>query len=348
MSGSHLVIPGQIITEHGGDAVEDSGFLRGHGTYIEILDNMDADTGLMLRDDDKNEMSHNNAIEMDYKGDDGGMEEEEDEDVAPVIQQPQRLVASVAGVVERVNKLISVVPASPTSYVPAIGDLVVGRIASVGANRWKVAINPYQREAALLLSGVNLPNGTQRIRTSEDALAMRKLFSEGDLVSAEVQQVMHDGTASLHTRSLRYGKLENGCLVHVPPSLIPRMKQHFATLTLSNSINIEVLLGKNGNIWIQRAVPKEWGHDGDREDVRLAETLQKTRKMHAETPVLPEERLAICRIRNSIEALRLVHCRIIPDNILSVYEKSLVDGIHPKQMLQANTIIHITSSTRKR
>ena len=342
MSGSYLVIPGQIITESGtgGGDTEDSGFLRGHGTYIEGLE-----TG--LRDD----MDAGDAIEMDYdnsnKGDENDDMEEDEDEVTPVVQRPQRLVASVAGVVERVNKLISVVPASPTAYVPAIGDLIVGRIASVGSNRWKVTINPYQREAALLLSGVNLPNGTQRIRTSEDALAMRQLFSEGDLVSAEVQQVTQDGTASLHTRSLRYGKLENGCLIQVPASLIPRMKQHFATLILSGSKIIEVLLGKNGNIWIQRAIPKEWGLVNDRQDVPLAETLQKTRKMHAETPVLPKDRLAICRVRNSIEALRLVHCRITPENITSVYEKSLIDGIHPKQMLRANNIVHITSTTRK-
>ena len=38
---------------------------------------------------------------------------------------------------------------------------------------------------------------------------------EHDLVSAEVQAYFQDGAMSLHTRSLMYGKLQNGVLVEV-------------------------------------------------------------------------------------------------------------------------------------
>lgn len=36
---------------------------------------------------------------------------------------------------------------------------------------------------------------------------MRKYLHEGDLISAEVQNVFVDGSLSLHTRSLKYGKV---------------------------------------------------------------------------------------------------------------------------------------------
>jgi len=36
---------------------------------------------------------------------------------------------------------------------------------------------------------------------------MRNFFEEGDLLVAEVQAFFSDGTMSLHTRSLRYGKV---------------------------------------------------------------------------------------------------------------------------------------------
>lgn len=36
---------------------------------------------------------------------------------------------------------------------------------------------------------------------------MRQFLQEGDLISAEVQSVYSDGSLSLHTRSLRYGKV---------------------------------------------------------------------------------------------------------------------------------------------
>ena len=38
---------------------------------------------------------------------------------------------------------------------------------------------------------------------------MREYLSEGDLISAEVQSVFSDGQLSLHTRSLKYGKVNN-------------------------------------------------------------------------------------------------------------------------------------------
>ena len=118
------------------------------------------------------------------------------------------LYASVAGIVQRVNKLISVTPLK-TKYPGEIGDVIVGRITEVQQKRWKVDING-RLDANLQISSVNLPGGELRRRSAEDELAMRKYLQEGDLISAEVQNVHNDGAVSLHTRSLKYGKLSQG------------------------------------------------------------------------------------------------------------------------------------------
>lgn len=65
--------------------------------------------------------------------------------------------ASVAGRLERVNKLISVKPYK-TRYQGEIGDVVIGRITEVQQKRWKVDTNA-KLDSALLLSSVNLPGG---------------------------------------------------------------------------------------------------------------------------------------------------------------------------------------------
>ena len=70
-------------------------------------------------------------------------------------------------------------------------------------------------DAVLMLSSVNLPGGELRRRSEEDERMMRHYLQEGDLISAEVQNVMSDGTLSLHTRSLKYGKLGQGVLLQV-------------------------------------------------------------------------------------------------------------------------------------
>jgi exosome complex component RRP4 len=40
---------------------------------------------------------------------------------------------------------------------------------------------------------------------------MRKYLQEGDLISAEVLKAYDDGSLSLHTRSLKYGKVMLYC-----------------------------------------------------------------------------------------------------------------------------------------
>lgn len=50
-------------------------------------------------------------------------------------------------------------------------------------------------------------NFKKRRRSTEDEQTMRKYMIEGDLVSAEVQNIFSDGGLSLHTRSFKYGKV---------------------------------------------------------------------------------------------------------------------------------------------
>jgi exosome complex component RRP4 len=76
----------------------------------------------------------------------------------------------------------------------------------VQPKRWKVDAGGRQ-DAVLMLSSVNLPGGVQRRKLESDELQMRTFFEEGDLLVAEVQAFFADGAMSLHTRSLKYGKV---------------------------------------------------------------------------------------------------------------------------------------------
>ncbi|TFJ82412.1 hypothetical protein NSK_006279, partial [Nannochloropsis salina CCMP1776] len=96
-----VAVPGQVLMEADVDKEGGLSFIRGHGTYQE------------------------DAAE---RGSSVGVESKAGK---------VRLCAGVAGVIERVNKLVTVVPPN-TRYQGAIGDLVVGRVTEVGAKRWKV------------------------------------------------------------------------------------------------------------------------------------------------------------------------------------------------------------------
>ncbi|GAB5580223.1 exosome complex component RRP4 [Prionailurus iriomotensis] len=208
----HLVVPGDTITT-------DTGFMRGHGTYM----------------------------------------------------GEEKLIASVAGSVERVNKLICV-KALKTSlrfsrsailnmtvergiddyrYNGEVGDIVVGRITEVQQKRWKVETNS-RLDSVLLLSSMNLPGGELRRRSAEDELAMRGFLQEGDLISAEVQAVFSDGAVSLHTRSLKYGKngTEDCSLVERPRS---------ATLTALKWVELPHRVCRPSRDWVLQTLPQRDG-----------------------------------------------------------------------------------------
>ncbi|XP_025991776.2 uncharacterized protein LOC105198315 [Solenopsis invicta] len=160
------------------------------------------------------------------------------------VDEDKTLRASVAGILEKVNKLISIRPLK-ARYNGEIGDLIVGRITEVQQKRWKVDVNA-KLDAVLLLSSVNLPGGELRRRSAEDEQTMRRYLQEGDLICAEVQSIFADGSLSLHARVLKYGKLSQGIMLKVPPMLIQRKKTHYHTLE-SGAI---LILGYNGYVWI--------------------------------------------------------------------------------------------------
>lgn len=235
--------------------------------------------------------------------------------------------ASVAGVMEQVNKLISIKPLK-SRYVGEIGDVVVARITEVQQKRWKVNTNS-RLDSVLLLSSVNLPGGELRRRGAEDEQMMRKYLQEGDLISAEVQNIYDEGTLSLYTRSLKYGKLSQGILVKVFPSLVKRRKTHFHNLPCGASI----ILGNNGFIWISPTVNSEVEGDGG-----FAQNLNE---------VVPRgDREVIARLRNCILALSQCNMVLFDTSILYAYEESLKYEVD--ELLNQEAIFDVAFLTQHR
>ncbi|XP_058066661.1 exosome complex component RRP4 isoform X2 [Anopheles bellator] len=232
--------------------------------------------------------------------------------------EDEHIKSSVAGVMVQVNKLITV-KALKGRYVGEVGDVVVARVTEVQEKRWKVDTNS-RLDSVLLLSSVNLPGGELRRRGAEDEKQMRKYLQEGDLISAEIQNVHSDGVLSLHTRSLKYGKLSQGILVKVFPALIRRRKTHFHNLPCGASI----ILGNNGFIWIAPILNTEGedaGHSGG-----FTQNLEDV--------VPKEDRETIARLKNCI--LGLAHCKMMlfDTSIMFAYEESMkydvLELLHPE------------------
>jgi exosome complex component RRP4 len=240
-----------------------------------------------------------------------------------------QLTATVAGVVERVNKLVAVRPLR-SRYTAEVGDVVIGRVVELAARRWKMDVNA-RGDAALLLSAVNLPGGIQRRRNADDELNMRAFFREGDLVSAEVQELRSDGGIALHTRSLRYGLLDRGQFVAVQASLVKRAKKHFHILRCG----VHIILGNNGYVFLSILAPGT----NDKTEGPDSCALQRA------DPSL-DERTRMARVRNAIVALDLEFVAISPDTIMDVYNVSIERGVAIADMLRPDVTRVICSGAR--
>ncbi|KAL2149140.1 hypothetical protein VTH82DRAFT_8488 [Thermothelomyces myriococcoides] len=235
------------------------------------------------------------------------------------------IVSSVAGVVTRTNKLLSVRPLR-ARYTPEVGDLVVGRIVEVQAKRWRVDVGSTQL-AALPLSAINLPGGILRKRTETDELQIRTFFAEGDLVVAEVQQLFSDGGAVLHTRSLKYGKLRNGVFVAVSGmgggGGVVRSRRQVWTMDAANGAGqIDVILGVNGYIWISKHVETPEGEAAAKTTsiTNMEESVSATVYSSQNDRIEVETMREIARLRGVITAL--------VENGLRVDEEMVVKGYH--------------------
>lgn len=96
---------------------------------------------------------------------------------------------------------------------------------------------------------------------------MRNFFEEGDLLVAEVQTLFGDGSAGLHTRSLRYGKLRNGVFVDLGARRkgtgggVVRARRHVFELQTRRG-EVQCAVGVNGFVHVGIKGKGEEGKDG--------------------------------------------------------------------------------------
>jgi len=240
------------------------------------------------------------------------------------------MIATLAGPLKKTNKLLSVAPLR-ARYTPEIGDLVVGRIVEVQKNQWKVDVAA-PLLAQLPLSSINLPGGVLRRRTTADELQIRNYFQEGDLLVAEVQQLRSsDGTANLHTRSLKYGKLRNGIFLAVSGTGggggVVRSRRQVFTINsgAQGGGDVDIILGVNGYIWLSKHV--EQAEDKSRAGgvgiSNLDDAVSAAIYSSQNDDIGEGTRREIARISECIRILAEDGVRVDEDSVIKAYEAAV-------------------------
>ncbi|KAF8394475.1 hypothetical protein HHK36_020683 [Tetracentron sinense] len=172
---------------------------------------------------------------------------------------------------------------------------------------------------------------------------MRSIFEENDVVCAEVRGFQHDGSLHLQARSQKYGKLERGQLLTVPPYLVKRRKQHSHHL---EQYGIDMILGCNGFIWVGE-------HTEARDDMvedQVNKSEQDNSKSSRRSMSLEEQeriytpfetRQNICRIANAVRLLSSLGFNLTVEVIMETIYASISLNLDVHEMLGAEFSVQI-------
>ncbi|AFC99628.1 RNA-binding protein Rrp4 and related protein [Methanocella conradii HZ254] len=155
--------------------------------------------------------------------------------------QGGRVYSANYGLVDRRTN-IRVIPLSGR-YIPARGDLVIGKVVDVTFSNWIIDINsPYEG----LLHVSEYP---ERV----DPANMSKCLHVGELIIARVADVDPSMKVELTMRDEHLKVLKQGRVVDISHVKIPRVIGRNGSMIsmLKKDLNVSIFVGQNGRIWLK-------------------------------------------------------------------------------------------------
>lgn len=161
-----------------------------------------------------------------------------------------KIFSAVFGLCEIRGKTINVIPLRGF-YIPRVGDNVIGIIIDNSPTSWQVDINSPYTATLQLSDALSKPVNVAK----ED---IRKYFRNGDVLMAEVVAFDKLRSPLLSIKGKGLGKLEHGKLLNISPTRIPRLigKRGSMIKMIKKELGCQILMGRNGRIWISSTDPK--------------------------------------------------------------------------------------------
>ena len=153
-----------------------------------------------------------------------------------------RVLSALVGLAELRGNTVKVVPLEGV-YIPREDDLVIGTITIVAGNNWKVDIGgPY-------LASLHANNALRRPYDEDISV----YFGIGDLIAAEIISFDRNSGPFLTLKGRGLSKLEDGMVLDVGPSKIPRIIGRRGSMInmIKDQLRIRTVVAQNGKIWIQ-------------------------------------------------------------------------------------------------
>ncbi len=151
------------------------------------------------------------------------------------------VVALKYGLVEESSKLVKIIPLSGV-YIPRRGNVIIGKVENLTFNGWVIDIGT--------AGTAFLPVGEVPRYVNKNGL--EEVMGIGDMMVSKIQEVNKRGV-DLTIKSRGLGKLEDGIIVQVNSSKVPRLigKEGSMINLIKDETNCNITIGQNGFIWIK-------------------------------------------------------------------------------------------------
>ena len=154
-----------------------------------------------------------------------------------------KVCASRIGLVEYGRGIVSVI-ALEAGYNPLVSDLVVGEVIDIELGRWFVDID------ASVAAVLNVPDAIDAPFRPD--IVMPEILDVGETIVAKVVDLDRRRTPILSILGRDLGKVEEGFLIKITPSKIPRLigKKGSMVNMILKETGCEIVIGQNGRILI--------------------------------------------------------------------------------------------------
>lgn len=182
-------------------------------------------------------------------------------------RENEDIIANQLGMVSINGRLVKLVPLTGI-YVPKANDIVIGKVVDVTFSSWLLDINSPN------LAMLSIRDATEYIERNAD---LTQYYDYGDIVAAKVTKVTRNKAIDLSTKGPGLRKLNEGQIIEVTPSKVPRIigKQASMITMIKDATDCKIIVGQNGRIWIH-------GVDPDKEIVATAAIMKIEHESHTE------------------------------------------------------------------
>ena len=147
------------------------------------------------------------------------------------------------GIVSIANRVISVIPLNGT-YVPKVGDMIIGEVSDIQGNGWVVDIG-IAHSAYLPLSGIREFIDTTRTQ-------LNSVYAVGDLIYSKISNINNTDSIHLSMDDVRCRKLKSGRVIRVSAAKVPRIigREGSMIRMIKDKTGCNLSVGQNGIIWM--------------------------------------------------------------------------------------------------